>query len=425
MREKLLEAGGVESVREKHLAFFVNLVEQAAPELYRSSQVFWFNKLDKELDNFRMALEWALATDVESGLRIASIPWRFWQRRDYRELGDWLGQLLEHYPKSDSLQAQALAVYSTYFFARGNIAEARRIGKQSLQLARVLSDQQNEALSLLFLGKSIAFPGDYHEGNPLLEESLTLYRTLGDKIGQATATGWLGVNHNDLEYSKSLLLESLKLHRDLDNLSGIAFCLTFLAYQAILGGDFSSPAPWLEETKIIYHQLGDQPSEADVLETFGILADRQGNYQQAYTYFEQAIALYEKVGGSWSSWPRVRMAHVFLRQGDFVQARERFEICLRQFQKDNSLIGVVYTIEGLASLHVNQGQPERATRLFAWADATREIIGDHRPHIEQVDVDKVITACLEKLGEAAFSDAYEEGKAVSLEEAVAYALEDS
>ena len=61
----------------KHLAYFVKLVEQAEPELYRSNQVFWFNKLDDELDNFRAALEWALASDVESGLRIASIPGDF------------------------------------------------------------------------------------------------------------------------------------------------------------------------------------------------------------------------------------------------------------------------------------------------------------------------------------------------------------
>jgi predicted ATPase/DNA-binding XRE family transcriptional regulator len=122
--EKLRETGEVEAIRNKHLAYFVKLVEQAEPELYRSNQVFWFNKLDNELDNFRAALEWALAKDVESGLRIASVSWRFWQRRNYQELGDWISQLLERYSKSDSLRAQSLAVYSTYLFAGGNTTEA-------------------------------------------------------------------------------------------------------------------------------------------------------------------------------------------------------------------------------------------------------------------------------------------------------------
>src|SRR6266540_2255176 len=64
-REKLLEAGGSEIVRDHHLAYFVRLAEKGEPELYRSNQVFWLNKLDDEFDNLRMALEWALATDAE------------------------------------------------------------------------------------------------------------------------------------------------------------------------------------------------------------------------------------------------------------------------------------------------------------------------------------------------------------------------
>jgi predicted ATPase/DNA-binding XRE family transcriptional regulator len=418
-REKLLEAGETEAVRDRHLAYFVELVERAEPELYRSNQVLWFNKLDSERDNLRLALEWALTTNIEAGLSIASVPWRFWQRHNYQEMGHWLHQLLGRYSKSDSIQAQALAVHTTYLFASGNVVEARQAAEQGLQLARSLSDQPNEALSLLFLGRSIALAGDYQEGFPFIEQSLAIYRTLGDHIGQATAIGWLGMNHNDLEQSKAFLSKSLKLHRDLGNLSGISWCLTFLAYHAMFGGDFSTPAPWLEEAKTLYRQLGDQPNEADVLQMLGMLAHWQGNYQKACAYFEQSIAMYEKSGGLRISWPRVRLAHTFLRQGDFVHARETFEICLQQFEE---LIGVVYTIEGLAALHLYQGQPERAARLFAWADATREKIGNDRPPIEQVDVDKDIAACLTKMGEGAYSAAYKEGKGMLLDEAIAYAL---
>ncbi len=101
-----------------------------------------------------------------------------------------------------------------------------------------------------------------------------------------------------------------------------------------------------------------------------------------------------------------------------------FERGIYQFQKEENVIGVVYTIEGIISLHLNQGRPEHATRLVAWADAIRDKIGNHRPHIEQVDVDKVITTCLAEMGESAFSDACDEGKKMSLDEAVAYALDE-
>jgi DNA-binding CsgD family transcriptional regulator/uncharacterized protein HemY len=421
--EKLVELGEKDNLRDKHLAYFLQLVEQAEPELYRSNQISWFNKLDDELDNLRLALEWALAKDLESGLRIASIPWRFWQTRYYQEMGDWLRQLLRSYPKSDSLKAQALAVYSTYMFEWGRTAEARQAAEQSLQLARSLSDPQNEALSLLFLGRSIVLPGNYREGNPILEQSLNLYRKLGDEIGLAMATGWLGINHNDLENARSLLSESLKLHRDLGNISGVAWCLGFLAYHAVFGGDFALATPWLEEATTLHRQLRDVPNVADAQTTLGMLAHWQGSYQQARAFFEEGIALYEQAGGLRISWPRVRLAHTLVRLGNIVQARETFEVCIQEFQESQELIGSIYTIEGLASLHVEQGQLERAAHLFAWADAMREKLGDHRPPVEQKSMEGDLAVIHTKLNNADFAKYSAKGRVMTVEQATALALE--
>jgi predicted ATPase/Tfp pilus assembly protein PilF/DNA-binding XRE family transcriptional regulator len=422
--QKLLESGGSEAIREKHLAYYVKLVEQAEPNLYRSNQVFWFKKLDDELDNFRLALEWALATNIESGLRITSVPWRFWQRSDYlQELGAWLHQLLERYPTDSSLRAHALTVYSTYMFVRGNVAEARNFAEQGLQLARVLLDRQNEAFSLLFLGRIIAFSGDYHKGIPLLEQSLALYRTLGDKIGEATATLWLSKNPNDLENSKTDLLESLKLHRELGNLSEIAWCLGILAQQAIFGEDFSSPLPWLEEARSIYRGIKDQSGEAEILTYLGTLAHWRNDYKEACVYFQQAIILYEKTDASRLSWPRVHLGHVFLQKGNLAQAKEALETSLQQFQKHDIVIGLIYAIEGLANLHLTQGQPERSLRLFAWADAMRERIGDSRPPVEQSSVERDLAIIRSHLDHIAFEKAYQTGRTMTTEQAIALGRE--
>lgn len=64
----------------------------------------------------------------------------------------------------------------------------------------------------------------------------------------------------------------------------------------------------------------------------------------------------------------------------------------------------------------------KAARLIGWADSTREKISDQRPLLEQADVDQIISTCVAGMGETAFSKAYEEGKKMSLDEAVAYAL---
>jgi len=90
--------------------------------------------------------------------------------------------------------------------------------------------------------------------------------------------------------------------------------------------------------------------------------------------------------------------------------------------KDKSEIGVVFNIEGMAGLCVAVGKAEYAARLMGWADATRQRISNIRSFFEQADVDKIIAACTVKLGEDAFSDAYDECQNMSLDEAAAYAL---
>jgi non-specific serine/threonine protein kinase len=421
-REKLLEAGGSENIRDKHLAYFVKLAEQAEPELYHANQLLWLNKLDEEFDNLRKALDWALTTNVMSGLRMTTMLEQFWRARGYvHELENWLWQLLERHDTKDSLHVRAMTIYCTI---TSDLTQARIVAEKSLQLARILSDKQVEALSLMALGVVISNQGNLKEGMPLVEQSLTLYHALGNKFGQAYATGWLGNNNNDLEHSKAYIMESLRLYRELGYLWGIAVCLGELAEKTIWEGDFSSPAQWLEEARTIYRQLGAHWAEARVLHNHGELTFWQGDYLQACTYFEAAIVLDERIGNhSNIYWSRVRLSYALLRQGNILKAKDTFHLCTQQFQRVNSLIGFVYAVEGLASLHVSQNQPEHAARLFAWADATREGIGDMRPKLEQIDVNRDMAACLLKMGEVEFAVARAEGRAMTFEQAADYALE--
>lgn len=422
-RAKLLEVGRDEIVRKRHLAYFVKLAEQAEPELYRSNQVFWLNKLDDEIDNLRTALELALATDTESGLRIAAFPRQFWQARSYtQEAGKWLAQLLEHYDKGDSLRVQALITYSLCI---DDNTQSRIVAEQSLQIARVLSDKLSEAHSLLNLGLAISRQGYLGEGSPYVEQSLSLFQALGDKLGQAEATFLLSRNHNDLEHSKALVVESLRLYRQLGHLWGIATSLKELAFRAIRRGDFSLPLQWLEEARGLYRQLGDQGGEASVLEYHGTLAFWTGDYQQAFSYYEQSIVLNEEIGDYNNDWARVNMAYTRLRQGNIAKAIDMFELCIQHFQKANTVIGLVYTLEGYASLYVNQDQPERAAQLFAWADGIREKIDDRRPPLEQASVDKDLEVIHSKVSDAEFAKLSAEGRGMTTEQAIAFALKES
>jgi hypothetical protein len=124
----------------------------------------------------------------------------------------------------------------------------------------------------------------------------------------------------------------------------------------------------------------------------------------------------------YSLWSSVHLGYVAVQEGNLKEAYDIFANTAQEFQKDKSESGVVFTLEGMASLKVAADKPVDAARLIGWADATRKETNDPRPLIEQADVDKIIAACIANMGEAAFSDAYDEGQKMSLDEAVAYAL---
>lgn len=84
---------------------------------------------------------------------------------------------------------------------------------------------------------------------------------------------------------------------------------------------------------------------------------------------------------------------------------------------------MAYSLEGLASLAVVENQPERAARLLGWADALRATTGDSRPAVEQMAVEGDLAAIHAQLDGATFAAAYADGQSMTMEQAIAYALE--
>ena len=134
----------------------------------------------------------------------------------------------------------------------------------------------------------------------------------------------------------------------------------------------------------------------------------------------------EETGNRMSQlWVKLRMGYVALRSGNLAEAHQLLRETAYEFAEDGYTVGALFALEGMAGLYLALGKPVRAAPLIGWADALRVKINDPRPNIEQADVDKIIAACLAKLGEAAFSDGYDEGVKMSLDEALAFAFEEN
>ena len=105
----LMESGEAADVRDRHLRWCAQFVEEARPRLVGRTQSVWMARLAHEHDNVRAALRWALERDeIDTALRIGGAVWRFWWLRgSFHEGRTWLNEILERSTDSADPVARA------------------------------------------------------------------------------------------------------------------------------------------------------------------------------------------------------------------------------------------------------------------------------------------------------------------------------
>jgi tetratricopeptide (TPR) repeat protein len=419
--EKLESAGLRNKMRDRHLAYFVQFGKQAEEKLVGPDQVVWLKCVERELDNIRAALRWACETDLESGLQLGTALSQFWAGSYTREGENWLSQLLVQADRVEPvIKAKALWMQSRLnFFYLLNNDHARVLVDESLALYRKLGDQQGIGRCLYLLGW-----GSETSDQSLLLESLAVFKAIGDKLGLAEVLGTLGfrISVSDYRQFNTYLDESESLYRELGHLAGIAESLDLRGEVSVRQGDFEVARPILEESLILRESLGLRGSDWTLF-VLGKLYFWLGEYEQARSYFEKSLSISHQSGAKFNYiWTLVHLGYVFLRMGELDQARMIFVRCQQLFKVVyRGISGVVFSIEGLASLALSQGQAPKAARLFGWADATRKSTQDTRPPVEQAKVEDDIATILETIGEEIYAMDYAEGQAMTMDEAIAYA----
>ena len=418
--EKLDEAGEDADIRTRHLNYFVRLSEQAETALRGPAQAEWMSRLNDERDNIRTAVEWANETNPEAGLYLLGRLYRFWESFDIREGAHWLAKLVEN-PNSTTYphaSAKALLAQGRLLTWLEQFLQARSATELSLDLFRACGDQEGEIDSLLSLGYLADVPGNASYS----EQSLVLAKSLGDIWRQAEALNQLSFMYSgDKQFA--CLEQAIMWFRQCGDWSRLAMALSQFGRSALFNGDFELARQKLDEAMRMSDQLNDKDAKAFLLSNQGRMTMAQGDYVQASKYLQEALKLWEEIGTRMTVlWSRTFLGYLALYEGNLTVAHANFREMAREFLIDQSENGVAFTLEGMAGLFIAVGKPEYAARLVGWADITREKIRDTRPRLEQADVDKIISACVAKLGREKFSDLYVEGRKMTLDEVVAYAL---
>jgi predicted ATPase len=194
--EQLDATGETAMVRQRQAAYYVHLVEHAAPHLRGPDQVAWLEWLEAEHDNLRAVLAWSRTSggDAEQGLRLAAALPEFWYWRGYVSEGRaWLEGVLEDSPGAvPTLRAVVLARASYFAVQQGDYARAKGLAAASLTLSRHLQYTTGVAIALSVLGEVASVQADYALARMRTHESLQLFRELADQDQIANLLGRLG-----------------------------------------------------------------------------------------------------------------------------------------------------------------------------------------------------------------------------------------
>jgi predicted ATPase/DNA-binding CsgD family transcriptional regulator len=470
---KLEESGEAEALYKAHAIYFTQLAERAEPELHGPQQVEWLDRLESEQNNLQAALGWAYRNSfVDVGLRLVAALNIYWNRRGYliegrewasgivskaRETG--MKSVLERsasalLPLEGQMQASmARALYTlgliafrqaNYLSARDlldesvqiykqlrargdrgdtrglveslnvlgivtsrleNMPARRSLHEQALELARQVGDNWSIARSLYQLGHVARHTGDPAFGRSLFEESLVLFKESGDKFNIALALiglGQMAERQRDYQSAQRFFEQALSIFKELGDKWGISGALYCLGCVHIGLRDYTSAMSALEENLALTEELGTSGDGAETLEKLGKAAYFQGDYESAHLLYKRSLSLSQEL------WDKMGITRCLIDLAGV--------LAVATSVKERQAKG-----KGAADKAMHPAPTVSAARLLGTAQVLLGTVGFQVDPEDQELFNGYIAAARTQLSEQTFGMAWAEGRAMTIDQAIAYA----
>ena len=469
--EQLAASSEIALLRARHAAYFLRLAEEAVPAIYGPEQAAWLERLDVEYPNLRTALEWSCSGGArEDGLRLGAALAAFWHLRgQYREADQWLGRLLaDRTGIAPAAQTKVLEAAGWMAFLVSDTARGRGLLEEAAALSHAVGDRRTYATALQRLAAFVsamtyadaalaasqqlgdamlvadaqfviaivrADQGRWEEARSVFEACAAEHRRRGDAIGVYETLLTLGVRmyrRGLYDEAEPCLAEALANVTRVGQGTGIAHCQLVLGQLAHARGMTTRAAALFAESLTGFRTSGHRHYIGAVLVWLSRVALAQGDDGEAQRRLDEGLALFRELddhaGTARALWQAARLARhrdqferatALLKEGlVLVRGTE-----IGHFEGDH--IVQFEQVEGLAGLAAVEGAAVRAARLFGAAAAQRSMAGLVITPPDQEGYKRDIAAACAQLDDAMWGAAWAEGRAMTLEQAIAYALTDA
>jgi predicted ATPase/DNA-binding SARP family transcriptional activator len=467
-RERMAESGGSEKGRERHLDYYRDLALQAEPYLRAWQAKYWLDRLDQELENLRLALEWSLTSSIEKGLQLtAAIFWFWWIRFRSREGTEWLERLL-HAQESriidtDGKVARGRALNALVHIRKfgsnaKNNPQMKKLAEESRRIFEALGEAYQRDLALSRLSGA--------ETEEELLECRCLFQTVNDRFWISECDQFLSGKYPPKdERSFFYAQECLALRQEIGDLDGEGIALFLLGGLEEASGNIDRAGQLLRQALISLETVKNRSWTWIVRNNVALFYIRHGHYVEAAQLLDsgeaEARALNDSLLLYWNFvlqsfllWSKKELeaagrtvekalelgrnypielrfyslyalARLALARGEAFAARHYLKDILEVLSDEGFRFRIIQVLGGLAVL---EGQMQRAAILFGALDAEYQKIWWGKNALSAVEMsenEQALAAVRAVLGKKDFSAAWEAGHALTDEQVIAYALEDN
>ena len=296
--EKLTEAGEAALFRERHLDYFLRMVEELEPKIQGSEQVAWLGRLEQEEINLRFAVETSetLPGLIPKGLRLLTATQRFVEVRGlFKEVREVLARLLQHPDAAprDFVRARALAAAGRLAWVADDLPACEQAQREALEIFRELDDARGVAVALTDLGFLAVDQQDSTRARALLEEANAIAETLHEPRVTAQVShvrAQLAAEKGDFAGALALDQQAHAIHKKLGDIWQSIIVAWGVGMNAAVLGHFEVAREHFSECLRDGLELGNRWSVSYPLEAFAALAVAERHYRRAALLYGAAEA---------------------------------------------------------------------------------------------------------------------------------------
>ncbi|MGD2077022.1 MAG: tetratricopeptide repeat protein [Chloroflexota bacterium] len=399
---------------QSHAAYFANFLQQRGDFWHRADAPAVLDEIAAELDNVRLAWDWAVAEAQHPLLRAAmSVLRHFYDMRGYFAEGlARFGRAAGCFPDGSPIQAQLAYRQASFAFRLGQNETARDLAAAAIPLLESAGHRHDAAGCLLVLGNAVRDMGDHPAARDAFGRSAALYEDLDDSLGLAAASNNLGVvlyYEDDMPGATACFLAALEAREQagvediMTELGNVGLCYSemgdyaaaveYLGRSLDLARKFDAPlaiglahhnlgnayrndsqAPLavhhLQDGVEIFRELGSRDALAAALADLAAAYRQVGRFDDAEAALLEGLELEEALARPRGvAFKHMGLGDLYLAQDQDRRAREHYRQVLAMGEAEAGVTPVLNALLGAAVIQARAGDTDLLAQVLAAVQA--------------------------------------------------------